>query len=192
MSKLKLYLKLFTSTFYISTFTFGGGFVIIPLLKKKFVDNLKWIEEKEMLDITAIAQSSPGAVAVNTSVLIGYKIAGFIGALITILGTILPPLIIITVISYFYHSFKDIAVIGALFKGMQAGIAAVIADVVITMAGKIFKEKNIVSVIIMAAAFVAVYFLEINVFFIILGSGLIGFIVFKINNKKKAVKNDIS
>lgn len=185
MKKIKLYWKLFTSTFYISAFTFGGGFVIVPLMKKKFVDDLKWIEEKEMLDLTAIAQSSPGAIAVNASILIGYRIAGIIGAMITILGTILPPLIIITAISYFYDFFKDNAVIAALLKGMQAGIAAVILDVVLSMGGKIVKEKSVISILLMIAAFVAVYFLKINVFFIIIGSGLIGFLNFYITNKKK-------
>ena len=73
----KIYWTLFTSTFYLSAFTFGGGFVIVPLMKKKFVDDLNWIEEKEMLDLTAISQSSPGAIAVNASILIGYRIAGF-------------------------------------------------------------------------------------------------------------------
>ena len=77
--------------FLYSAFTFGGGYVIVPLLKKKFVDDLKWIEEEEMLDLTAISQSSPGAMAVNTSMLIGYRVAGTAGALVTILGTVLPP-----------------------------------------------------------------------------------------------------
>ena len=71
-----LYCKLFTSTFYLSAFTFGGGYVIIPLMKKKFADDLHWIEEKEMLDLTAIAQSAPGPIAVNAAILIGYRIAG--------------------------------------------------------------------------------------------------------------------
>ena len=81
-NKKQVYLKLFTSTFYLSTFTFGGGFVIIPLMKKKFVDDLKWIEEEEMLNLTAIAQSSPGAVAVNASILLGYQVAWITGAFV--------------------------------------------------------------------------------------------------------------
>jgi chromate transporter len=99
------YLKLFSSTFYISAFTFGGGYVIIPLMKKKFAEDLKWITEDEILDLIAIAQSSPGPVAVNASLLIGYKVAGFAGAVTTVFGTILPPLIILSVISAFYDAF---------------------------------------------------------------------------------------
>ena len=93
------YLTLFVSTFQLSACTFGGGFVIIPLMRKKFVEELGWIEEQEMMDLTAIAQSSPGAIAVNASILVGYRVAGFRGAMLTVLGTILPPLFIISVIS---------------------------------------------------------------------------------------------
>ena len=98
----KLYLKLFTSTFYLSAFTFGGGYVIVPLMKKKFADDLHWIEEKEMIDLAAIAQSAPGPIAVNAAILVGYRIAGVLGALTTIIGTVLPPFVILAVISLFY------------------------------------------------------------------------------------------
>lgn len=171
---LKTYRKLFSSTFYLSAFTFGGGFVIIPLMKKKFVDDLKWLEEEEMLNFTAIAQSSPGAVAVNASILLGYRIAGVSGALIAMLGTVLPPLIILSVISLFYAAFRDDIVVNAVLKGMQAGVAAVIIDVVISMGGKIAKEKEILSIFMMVFAFIATYFLKINVMYIILICGLIG------------------
>ena len=142
-NKKQVYLKLFTSTFYLSTFTFGGGFVIIPLMKKKFVDDLKWIEEEEMLNLTAIAQSSPGAVAVNASILLGYQVAGITGALVSILGTVLPPLIILSIISTFYTAFRDNIVVNAVLKAMQAGVAAVICDVVLTMGGSISKTKDL-------------------------------------------------
>ena len=93
-SKLKQYATLFLSTFQLSAFTFGGGFVIIPLIRKKFVEQLGWIGEEEMLDLAAIAQSSPGAIAVNISILVGYRVAGIPGALLTVVGTVTPPLII--------------------------------------------------------------------------------------------------
>ena len=85
------YLQLFVSVFKLSACTFGGGFVIIPLMRKKFVDQLHWIEEQEMLDLTAIAQSSPGAIAVNAAILVGYRVGGIGGALLTVIGTILRP-----------------------------------------------------------------------------------------------------
>ena len=90
---------------YISSFTFGGGFVIVSIMKKKFVDELHLIDEDEMLDYVAISQSSPGAIAVNCAILVGRKIAGFVGMLVAVAGTILPPIVILTVISLFYNAF---------------------------------------------------------------------------------------
>jgi len=183
--KKHIYFKLFLSTFYLSSFTFGGGFVIIPLMKKKFVDELKWIDEEEMLNLTAIAQSSPGAVAVNASMLLGYRVAGLPGALVTVLGTVLPPLIILSVVSLFYEAFQENMIINAVLKGMRAGVAAVIADVVISLGGKIVKEKEILSVLVMVFAFVAVFFLGVNVMYIILVCGLIGGLRMWISEKRK-------
>lgn len=173
-NKRRIYTKLFISTFYLSAFTFGGGYVIIPLMKKKFVDDLQWLQEDEMLNLTAIAQSSPGPVAVNAALLLGYRIAGISGALVTILGTVLPPLITLSVISLFYSAFRDNIVVNAVLKGMQAGVAAVIADVVLSLGGNVLKQKDGVSVFIMAGAFVATFFLKINVVYIILVCGCIG------------------
>lgn len=168
------YWKLFSSTFSLSAFTFGGGFVIIPLMRKEFVEDLSWIDEEEMLDLTAIAQSSPGAIAVNASILIGYRLDGFKGALITVFGTVLPPLIILSVISLFYTAFRDSLIVGYVLRGMQAGVAAVIADVVLTMSADILKEHHIQPVIILVIAFVAAAILHVNVILIILICGVIG------------------
>ncbi len=168
------YRKLFCSTFYLSAFTFGGGYVIIPLMRKKFVEDYHWIEEKEILDLTAIAQSSPGAIAVNAAVIIGYRLAGILGALVALVGTVLPPLIIISVISLFYQAFRDNVVVNAVLKGMQAGVAAVIADVTASMAIGIGKEKKLIPILIMIAAFIANYFLNVNVIIIILVCAVVG------------------
>ena len=147
-SKAKKCIKLFLSTFKISACTFGGGFVIIPLLRRKFVEELGWIDEQEMMDLTAIAQSSPGAIAVNASILVGYRVAGIPGAMLTVLGTVLPPLIIISVISLFYKAFRDNAIVNAAMAGMLCGVAAVILDVVINMIKGIFKQKGFILIII--------------------------------------------
>ena len=175
---------MFTSTFYLSAFTFGGGYVIISLMKKKFVDDLQWIEEDEMLNLTAIAQSSPGAVSVNASILLGYRVAGIFGALVTVLGTVLPPFITLSVISVFYTAFCDNAVVNAVLKGMQAGVAAVIADVVFNLGSNVLKQKDIVSAIIMVSAFIATFFLGINIMYIILVCGCIGAAKILIQMKK--------
>ena len=107
MHKKNKYWQLFLSTFKLSACTFGGGFVIIPLMRERFVKELHWIEEEEMLDLTAIAQSSPGSIAINASILVGYHVAGIPGALITVVGAALPPLIIISIISAFYQAFRS-------------------------------------------------------------------------------------
>ena len=106
-SKKMRLLKLFWSTLYLSAFTFGGGYVIVSLMKKKFVDELGWIDEEEMLDLVAIAQSTPGAIAVNGAIVVGYKLEGIIGVIAAITGTIIPPFVIISVISFFYELFAS-------------------------------------------------------------------------------------
>ena len=174
MSSLQKYRKLFFSTFKLSACTFGGGFVIIPLMLKKFVEELGWIEEDEMLDLTAIAQSSPGAIAVNASMWVGYHVAGLPGAMLTVLGTILPPLITITITSMFYQAFRDNAIVNMAMAGMLCGVAAVICDVVINMAKTIFQKKRIFPVIVMLGSFVAVRFFSVNIIIIILVCGVIG------------------
>ncbi len=140
----KKFRKLFLSTLQLSACTFGGGFVIIPLMRRKFVEELHWIEEEEMMDLTAIAQSSPGAIAVNASLLVGYRVAGIFGALITLSGTVLPPLVIISIISLFYKAFRDNVIVNMAMTGMLAGVAAVICDVVITMTKSILDRKSVV------------------------------------------------
>lgn len=168
------YAKLFLSTFKLSACTFGGGFVIIPLMRKRFVEELGWIEEQEMLDLTAIAQSSPGAIAVNASILVGYRVAGALGALLTVLGSILPPLIIISVISLFYQAFRDNAIVNMAMAGMLGGVAAVILDVVINMGRSILKQRRLLPLLVMLGSFAAVRFFSVNIIVIILVCGVIG------------------
>lgn len=192
--KAQKYGKLFFSTFQLSACTFGGGFVIIPLMRKKFVEELHWIEEQEMMDLTAIAQSSPGAIAVNASILVGYHVAGIPGALLTVLGTILPPLVIISVISLFYQAFRDNAVINMAMAGMLAGVAAVIIDVVITMITEIFKQRRFLPVIVLLVSFLAARYFNVNIILIILICGATGAIdTFRQEKTKKELyKNDLS
>lgn len=107
---------LFKTMFILSSCTFGGGFVIVSLMKKKFVEQLKWLEEDEMLDITAITQSCPGPLPINASVIVGYRMYGFLGSLVAILGTAIPPMIIISLICVFTNNFVKINTYQLLFK----------------------------------------------------------------------------
>jgi chromate transporter len=174
MTKKNLLLKLFISTLYLSAFTFGGGYVIVTLMKKKFVDDYHWIEEKEMLDLVAIAQSAPGAIAVNGAIVVGYKLAGILGVIVSILATILPPFIIISVVSLFYNLFQANYYIKLMLEGMQAGVGAVIASVTYEMASGVVKEKSFESVLIMIVAFILTFVLNINVIYVILACILLG------------------
>ncbi len=174
MNRKKVLWKLFVSTLYLSTFTFGGGYVIVSLMKQKFVDELHWIEEDEMLDLIAIAQSAPGAIAVNGAIVVGYKLAGLAGTLVAIVATIIPPFVIITVISYFYELFRDNFVVSKLLAGMQAGVGAVIASVVWDMGGGVVNQKSAASDLIMAATFIAACVFRVNVIYLILACVALG------------------
>ena len=157
MDKKNKYWQLFLSTFKLSACTFGGGFVIIPLMRERFVKELRWIEEEEMLDLTAIAQSSPGSIAINASILVGYHVAGIPGALITVVGAALPPLIIISIISVFYQAFRSNKYVSMAMAGMLAGVAAVLCDVVYTMARSVLRPgKWVLPAVLMVLSFLAV------------------------------------
>ncbi len=183
----KFYWKLFLSSFSISAFTFGGGYVIVPLMRKKFVEQYHWIDDHEMLDLVAIAQSSPGAIAVNASILVGYRLDGLLGALITVLGTVLPPLIILSIVSIGYTAFQGSRIVAAVLRGMQAGVAAVIVDVVFQMSGEIIKKKEIISILIMVIAFAAAVVWNVNVMTIILSCAVLGALT-TLWNKRKGKK----
>lgn len=165
---------LFLATLYISTFTFGGGFVIVTFMKRKFVDSLKWLSEEEMLDFAALAQTSPGAIAVNAAILVGWRVCGFAGMVVAVLGTILPPMVILSVISLFYAAFAANRWVALALKGMQAGVAAVILDVACGLGAKVAKERSALSLALMAGAFLANFVFDVNVIFIILAAALAG------------------
>ena len=174
---IKLLRKLFFSTLYLSALTFGGGYVIVTLMKKQFVDELHWINEEEKLDLVAIAQSSPGAIAVNGAIVVGYKLAGIAGVLTAVLGTVIPPFLIIAAVSVCYQAFRSNQLVAWMLEGMQSGVGAVIASVTFEMASGIVKERNTISLLIMGAAFAASVIWQINTVYIILACGLLGILI---------------
>ena len=176
MEKKRKLWQIFKSTLYLSAFTFGGGYVILTLMKDTFVDKLKWIDKEQMLDMTAIAQSAPGAVAINASIVVGYETGGLAGMFVAILGTAIPPLIIISVISMFYEAFISNKYIASFLKGMQAAIAALIFKVSYDMGKDLLKEKSIFIPVIMVIAFVLGYFLKVNIVYIIASLIVLGLI----------------
>lgn len=176
--------KLVFSMLYISAFTFGGGFVIITFMKRKFVDELGWIDEQEMLDLTALAQSSPGAIAVNAAILVGWRVGGFAGMVTAVAGTVLPPITILSVISLFYAAFAANPFVALVLKGMQAGVAAVILDVVWGLGANVVRTKSPIHLLVMAAAFVATFVYGVNVIYIILAAALLGVVLALLRRQK--------
>ncbi|MCC8028098.1 MAG: chromate transporter [Clostridium sp.] len=174
--KASLLWKIFISTLYLSAFTFGGGYVIVTLMKKKFVDQYHWIDQEEMLDLVAIAQSSPGPIAVNGAIVVGYKLAGLAGVITAVAGTVLPPFTILTLISFCYAAFRSNQIVGWMLNGMQAGVGAVIAQVVWEMGCGVARSGQISALFIMAAAFAASYVYQVNTILIILVCALIGIV----------------
>ena len=168
--------KLFITTLYISAFTFGGGFVIITFMKRKFVDELHWLEEDEMLDLAALAQASPGANAVNTAILVGWRVAGAGGMLVAVVGTLIPPVVLLTALSYVYGAFIANPYVAVVLNGMRAGVAAVILDVVCDLGGAVLKQHKPIYLVILAGAFLATL-RGVNVVIIILACTLVGILL---------------
>ena len=173
------YRKLFISTFLISAFTVGGGFVLIPLMKAKFVDEYGWLKENEALDLVSIAQSAPGVMACNSSIIMGYRMGGFLGSITALLATVLPPLITLTVISYFYDAVASNPYVRMFLKGMQCGVTAILINVVLDLVIKQVKKKLALPLIIMAGAFVAAVVFKINIMQIIAVVAVIGFLLMR-------------
>ncbi len=178
-------LTLFFTTLYISAFTFGGGYVIVGFMKKHFVERLNWIENDEMLDLVALAQTSPGAIAVNAAILVGWRVGGFAGMLTAVLGTIIPPVIIISVISLFYTAFAANRYVALMLHGMRAGVAAVVLDVATGMGAGIVAGRNALRISMMVIAFIAAFVLNINAVIIILAALLIGIVTALISRRKE-------
>ena len=149
--------ELFKSTFLISAFTVGGGFVIIPLLRAKYVDEYGWLDDKETLNLVSIAQSMPGVVACNSAIMLGYRMAGLAGTLTTLLATILPPLITISIISCFYDLFAHNEYVRYALKGMQCGATAIIINVAYDLLKKQLKKKLALPLAIMEGTSIANY-----------------------------------
>lgn len=187
-NKRQLLWQLFRATFTLSAFTFGGGFVIVSLMKKKFVEELHWFEEDEMLDITAIAQSSPGPIPINASVILGYRMNGILGSLVAVIGTSIPPIVIISLISVFYTQFRSNHMISIALQVMRAGVAAVIFDVVISLSKNVCKTRRFIYIFLMIISFIAAFLFDISAMIIILTCLVIGFLDLFFHLKKGDVQ----
>ena len=173
MSALARYAWLFWINFAISAFTFGGGYVVIPMLRKAFVEKKRLFSESELMDMAAVAQSSPGAIAINLATLAGRRVAGAGGAVVSCLAAVTPPLLILSLVSLAYAEFRDSRLVAAALKGMEAGVAALIVDLVVDMCRAVFRRKDLLASVLIPAAFVGSFLLRLNVALILAASVLL-------------------
>ena len=166
MKRIPKTLSLFFAFLKIGLFTFGGGYAMIPLIQRETVDNKKWINDEDMLEIIAIAESTPGPIAINAATFIGYRVGGFFGALAATVGVVLPSFVIITAISFVLAAFQNVVWIRYAFNGIRAGVLALIVKALWSM----YKQSpnGIFAYLIMFGAFVVTAFLPVNVIFVIL------------------------
>ncbi|SHE14102.1 chromate transporter, chromate ion transporter (CHR) family [Chlamydia abortus] len=161
--RMKLHIWLLGVNLFISTFTFGGGYVVVPMIRKYFVSQKKLFGEDELVDMAAIAQSAPGAIAINLSTLAGFRVAGKTGAVISCITSVIPSLVILVIISMFYIAFAANPLVSAVLKGMQAGVAALIVDFVVDMCSMIVKQRSLFLTLMIPTAFLASFIFGINV-----------------------------
>lgn len=165
-------LQVFLSFFKIGAFTFGGGWAMVPLIRKELVDRQKWLEDSEFVDILAIAQSGPGPIAINTSVLCGYKMRGLPGALIATLGSSLPSFVIILVIANFFLKIRDSKAVEAIFKGMRPAIFGLLISAVWQVGRKSISNRK--DIVFAAVGAVLLLFFKVNPIFAVLTAAVGG------------------
>ena len=180
--KLSRVLKLFAIFFKIGAFTFGGGYAMIPLIQKETVENQKWITDDDILEIIAIAESTPGPIAINSATFVGYRVAGFFGAFAATLGVVLPSFVIILAISFILNQFSSNTYVKAAFFGIRAGVLALLFKALYTMYKKV--PKGMLSYVLMALSFLLVAFLNVDVLYVLLGCAAAGLITTLVAGKK--------
>lgn len=173
----------------IGTFTFGGGYAMIPLIQRETVVKRKWVDDEDILNIVAIAESTPGPIAINTSTFVGYRVGGFWGAVVGTAGMILPSFVIILAISFVLKRFQDIQIVKYAFNGIRAGVLALIIRALWLMYKNV--KKSAVTYIVMAAAFVLCAFADVNVIIVIASCALFGLITSYIKQEMRSRIYDI-
>ncbi|MDU4882525.1 MAG: chromate transporter [Clostridium celatum] len=169
---MKKLIELFISIFKIGAFTFGGGYAMIPLIEEEIVNNKRWLSKEEFVDILIVAQSLPGALAVNTSIFLGYKISGILGALTALMAVILPSFFIILIIAIFFMQFRDNDYVNAAFKGITAAVPMLVLVGAISLSKGL--SKNIRTILTITIALIALIFFNIHPVLVVVISGIYG------------------
>lgn len=171
---MKKLISMFFSFFKIGAFTFGGGYAMVPLIQAEVVDTRKWIKNDEFLDILAIAQSFPGALAVNTSIFIGYKIGGVTGAILALLGTVLPSFFIILFVASFFMQFRNNYYVDLVFKGIGAAVPMLVLIAVVSLSKSV--DKNYINLLIVILTVISISLIKIHPVLVIILSGIYGYL----------------
>ena len=172
--KLKTLWQVFITFFKIGAFTFGGGYAMIPLIQKETVENHGWVTDEDILEIIAIAESTPGPVAINSATFVGYRTAGLLGAACATFGVVLPSFVIILAISFVLTRFQELKAVQYAFNGIRAGVLALLFKALWSMYKK--SPKGWVAYVVMGGAFVLTAFLKVNIFLVILSCAIFGLV----------------
>ena len=175
-------LELFTTFFKIGLFTFGGGYAMIPLIEREVIEKKRWVEKRDFLDMLVLAQSTPGPIAVNTSVFVGYKVAGTPGAVMATLGTVVPSFIVILLLALFFAEVRDNRYVDAAFRAMRP---AVVALIVAPLLGLV-KGMKWYLMALSAAVAMAVWYFGFSPAYLIGISLVIGVVIAVVNGRKGA------
>ena len=181
---MKKLLSLFWTFFKIGAFTFGGGYAMIPLIQKEAVEKKGWVTDDDILEIIAIAESTPGPVAINSATFVGYRTAGFWGAAAATFGVVLPSFVIILAIGYVLNEFQQVKAVQYAFNGIRAGVLALLFKALFTMYKK--SPKGWVSYVVMGAAFILTAILKVNVFVVILCCAVFGLVTALVAERRAA------
>ena len=195
MGKIKGYLWLFLTMLKIGLFTFGGGYAMIALLENEFVEKKKWLEKDEFLDVTAIAESTPGPIAINAATYMGYKNAGIIGSIIATLGICIPSFVIIYAISLFFDAFLSLTLVEYAFKGIQICVVYLILTAGLKMLKQMKKttfNMIIISITLICMVVFSLFAVKFSTIFYILISGICGVVVYLLGKIRKEKKHDLS
>jgi len=193
--KIKGYLSLFLTMLKIGLFTFGGGYAMIALLENEFVEKKKWLEKDEFLDVTAIAESTPGPIAINAATYMGYKNAGIIGSIIATLGICIPSFVIIYAISLFFDAFLSLTLVEYAFKGIQICVVYLILTAGLKMLKQMKKtvfNMIIISITLICMVVFSLFAVKFSTIFYILISGICGVVVYLLGKIRKEKKHDLS
>lgn len=191
VKKIKGYLSLFLTMLKIGLFTFGGGYAMIALLENEFVEKKKWLEKDEFLDVAAIAESTPGPIAINAATYIGYKNAGIIGSIIATLGICIPSFIIIYAISLFFDAFLSLTLVAYAFKGIQICVVYLILTAGLKMLAHMKKNAFniiIISITLICMVVFSLFAVKFSTIFYIMISGACGVVVYLLDKIRKEKK----